>query len=152
MIGTSIEIALAVTDDYEWCAQVMAASEPWMTLGRDLEGCRAAVRRPGTELFVARYRLQPAGFILVAPFGLAGSPYIAAIAVAAEMRGSGIGSELLRFAEARATASGHMFLLVSSFNDRALQLYSRLGYERVGQINDYVVTGQTEIILHKRLK
>ena len=151
-MGTSIEIAPAVAYDYEWCAHVMIASEPWITLGRDLEACRATVLRPGAELFVARYRLQPSGFILVVPYGLAGSPYIASIAVAAEMRGRGIGSELLRFAEARFSASGHIFLLVSSFNDRAQQFYSRLGYEGVGQIKDYVVLGQSEIILHKRLK
>jgi [ribosomal protein S18]-alanine N-acetyltransferase len=151
-MGTPIEIGCAAPGEYEWCARVMADSEPWITLGRDLEGCRAAVTRPGTELFVARDRLQAAGFVLVAPFGMAGSPYIASLAVMAEARGEGIGSELLRFAEERFAASGHIFLLVSSFNRGAERLYRQHGYEFVGELKDYVVTGHSELILHKRLK
>lgn len=149
---TPIEIACAAPEDYELCARMMAGSEPWATLGRDLEGCRAAVTRPGTELFVARDRLLPAGFILVAPFGFAGSPYIASIAVATEARGNGIGSKLLRFAEERFAASGHIFLLVSSFNHGAERFYRQHGYEFVGELKDYLVTGHSELILHKRLK
>ncbi len=150
-MGPSIYIALAASGDYEWCAGVMAASEPWISLGRDLEGCRDALGRPGTELFIARDQEQPAGFILVAPSGLAGSPYIASIAVAAETRGQGIGSRLLHFAEGRFAAAGHLFLLVSSFNHRAQHLYRQHGYEEVGELKDYVVPGHSELILHKRL-
>lgn len=146
-----IEIAGAAPEDYEWCARVMATSEPWITLRRDLDGCRAALHRPGTELFVARDPSRPAGFVLVAPCGLAGSPYIAAIAVTAEARGRGVGSSLLRFAESRFAASGHLFLLVSSFNQRAQQLYRQHGYELVGELKDYLVPGHSELILHKRL-
>ena len=147
-----VEIGCAAPEEYEWCARVMSESEPWITLDRDLEGCRTAVTRPGTELFVARDRSQPVGFILVAPFGMAGSPYIASIAVAAHARGQGMGSELLRFAEERFAASGHIFLLVSSFNHSAERLYRRHGYEFVGELKGYVVTGHSELILHKRLK
>ena len=147
----SIHIALATCDDYEWCASVMAASEPWITLERDLGGCREALARPGTELFIARNQERPAGFILMAPFGLAGSPYVASIAVAAEMRGQGIGSRLLDFAEGRFSATGHLFLLVSSFNHRAQRLYRQHGYEEVGELKDYLVPGHSELILHKRL-
>jgi [ribosomal protein S18]-alanine N-acetyltransferase len=150
-MATLLHIAVAAAEDYEWCARVMASSEPWITLGRDLEGCRSALLRPGTELFVARDQDLPAGFILIAPYGLAGSPYIASIAVASEARGRGVGSQLLRFAEERFAQRGHMFLLVSSFNQRAQQLYRRHGYEFVGELKDYVVQGQSELILHKRL-
>lgn len=148
---TPIQIAPATPEDEAWCARVMATSEPWITLGRDFQGCVAALTRPGTELFVAWDRAQPAGFILVAPFGLAGSPYIASIGVAGESRGRGIGSELLRFAETHFASGGHMFLLVSSFNQRAQRLYREHGYESVGELKDYLVPGQSEFILHKRL-
>jgi ribosomal protein S18 acetylase RimI-like enzyme len=150
-MGPSIRIAAAEPGDDEWCARVMVASEPWITLERDLEGCRAALARPGTELFIARHQDAPAGFILVAPYGLAGSPYIASIAVAAEARGQGVGSRLLRFAEEHFAGRQHLFLLVSSFNYRAEELYRRHGYELVGELKDYVVKGQSELILHKRL-
>lgn len=165
-MGTPIHIAAAAPDDYEWCARVMAASEPWITLGRDLAGCRAMLVRPGTELFVAQNQLarnqtdqqritpdqpRPLGFILLAPYGLAGSPYIASIAVAAEARGQRVGSQLLRFAEEHFAGSGHLFLLVSSFNQRAQSLYRKHGYEFVGELKDYVAAGHSELILHKRL-
>jgi [ribosomal protein S18]-alanine N-acetyltransferase len=160
-MGTPIHIAAAAPDDYEWGARVMAASEPWITLGRDLEGCRATLVRPGTELFVARAEIaqqqirqdqyRPLGFILLAPYGLAASPYIACFAVAAEARGQGVGSQLLRFAEEHFAGSEHLFLLVSSFNQRAQALYRKHGYELVGELKDYVVAGHSELILHKRL-
>jgi len=146
-----MDIAPASTRDVEWCAQLMAASEPWITLRRDLPGCRDALARPGTELFVARDDGQPVGFVLVAPYGMAASPYLASIAVAPEARGHGVGSELLRFTERRFADREHLFLLVSSFNDRAHALYERHGYARVGELKDFIVAGASEIILHKRL-
>jgi ribosomal protein S18 acetylase RimI-like enzyme len=147
-----VAIALASDGDVEWCARVMAASEPWTTLRRDLAGCRDALARPGTELFVARdTRGDPVGFVLAAPHGFAASPYIASIAVAADARGRGIGSALLRFTEQHFAGRGHLFLLVSSFNDRAQQVYRRHGYEPIGELKDYIVAGASEIILHKRL-
>jgi ribosomal protein S18 acetylase RimI-like enzyme len=148
-----IDVAAAAPDDYAWCAGLMACSDPWITLGRNLEACREALSRPGTELFVARRRESelPAGFILLAPYGLAGSPYIASVAVAAEARGQGVGSQLLRFAERRFHVRGHLFLLVSSFNRQAQELYRRHGYERVGELKDYCVAGHSELILHKAL-
>jgi len=150
-MGTPIHIVAAAQGDYEWCAGVMASSEPWITLRRDLEECRAALVRPGAELFVARDNDLPAGFILLAPYGLAGSPYIASIAVAAKARGQGVGSQLLRFAEEHFAGRGHIFLLVSSFNHRAQDFYRRYGYEFVGELKDYITPGQSEFILHKRL-
>lgn len=129
----------------------MASTEPWITLCRYLEECRAALVRPGTELFVARTEDLPVGFILLASYGLAGSPYIASIAVAGDARGQGVGSRLLRFAEEHFAGRGHIFLCVSSFNQGAQQLYRRHGYEFVGELHDYVVPGHSELILHKSL-
>jgi ribosomal protein S18 acetylase RimI-like enzyme len=146
-----IRIAAAAPEDPEWCARLMASTEPWITLGRDLAGCREALARPGTELFVVRDKELPVGFILLAPYGMAASPYIASIAVAAEARGRGVGWQLLRFAEQRFTGRRHLFLLVSSFNQRAEQLYRRHGYEFIGELKDYVVPGHSERIFHKRL-
>ena len=51
-----IDVAAAAPDDDAWCAGLMACSDPWITLGRNLEACREALSRPGTELFVARRR------------------------------------------------------------------------------------------------
>jgi ribosomal protein S18 acetylase RimI-like enzyme len=153
-----MEIAIkgpaAAPEEFGWCAELMARSEPWITLRRDLAACEKALRRPGGELFVARGTENdaPVGFVLLSPYGLAGSPYLASIAVAAEARGQGIGAQLLRFAEERYAERGHLFLLVSSFNRGAQRLYREHGYEFVGELKDYCVAGHSELILHKGLR
>lgn len=129
----------------------MASNEPWITLRRDLEKCREALVRPGTELFVARNEKLPVGFILLASHGLAGSPYVTSIAVAENARGHGVGSQLLSFAEEHFAGRGYVFLLVSSFNQGAQGFYRQHGYEFVGELKDYIVPGHSELILQKRL-
>jgi len=146
-----LTIEPAEDNDLDWCARLMAGSEPWITLRRGLDECRAALRRPGGELFVAREHGRPAGFILIHPYGFAGSPYIASVAVAEGARGGGMGSQLVAFAERRMAARRFIFLCVSSFNRRAQELYTRLGYRRVGEIPDYIVEGHSELLLGKKL-
>jgi len=55
-MGTPIHIAPAVPADndneYDWCARLMASSEPWITLGRDLAECRAALYAVGRRATV----------------------------------------------------------------------------------------------------
>ena len=145
-------ITAATEAEKEWAASVMAGSEPWITLGRSLESCLEICRRPEYQVFVARQGRQLCGFVVLVRRGVAGSPYIASIAVAEGSRGSGVGSRLLEFAEDlfRATAR-HIFLCVSSFNLRARALYERRGYEAVGEFKDYVIDGASEILMHKRL-
>jgi ribosomal protein S18 acetylase RimI-like enzyme len=130
----------------------MTSTEPWITLQRDLDGCRATLTRPGTELFIARdEHAGRLGFILLAPYGLAASPYIACFAVAAEARSRKVGAQLLNFTEERYRDRHHLFLLVSSFNSRAQQFYRRHGFEFIGELKDYIVAGHSELIFHKRL-
>ncbi len=85
------------------------------------------------------------------PRGVAGSPYIASIAVGAEARSRGVGSFLLRHAEQVFSHSRYIFLCVSSFNSRAVQLYERRGYSALGRLPDYVIDGADEILMLKRL-
>ncbi len=150
-IPPSLAITRAQEPEFEWCAQLMAGTEPWITLRREIPQCRAALRRPGGELFVARDASQPVGFILIHPYGCAGSAYITSVAVVESARGKGIGAQLLAFAEKQAAGRRFIFLCVSSFNHRAQELYYRLGYERVGEIPDYVIEGHSELLLCKRL-
>jgi ribosomal protein S18 acetylase RimI-like enzyme len=131
----------------------MAGSDPWVRLGRGIEACREAVLRPGLVLFVARAEGVPLGFALLHPRGAMGSPYLASIAVEQKARGRAIGRQLIEFAEGHfRPGSRHMFLCVSSFNVGARRLYERLGYRAVGELEDYVVDGASEILMHKWLR
>ncbi|MGB9611672.1 MAG: GNAT family N-acetyltransferase [Bryobacteraceae bacterium] len=147
-----VEIRRASPQEAEWCARLMASSEPWLTLGRSHEDCLARCRHPEYDLLVARIGGQPCGFALLHPRGLAGSPYLAAIAVDPQWRGRGIGTSLIQAAERLYPEARHLFLLVSSFNHGAQRLYERLGFQKVGEIPDYVIEGASELILHKRLR
>ena len=147
-----VHIEPAEPNDHEWCARLMAASEPWITLQRDLGACRQVINRPGTELFIARDQNSRAlGFILLAPYVLAGSPYIASIAVSSDAQGQSVGSQLMQFTEQHFRDRSHLFLLVSSFNSRAQRFYRRHGYECIGELKDYIVARHSELLFHKRL-
>jgi ribosomal protein S18 acetylase RimI-like enzyme len=42
-------------------------------------------------------------------------------------------------------------MCVSSFNERAQELYERLGYKAVGELKDYIISGHSEILFRKRI-
>ncbi|MEK7240454.1 MAG: N-acetyltransferase [Gemmatimonadota bacterium] len=137
------------TADREACARMMSTSEPWITLGRDYARCLAAVSDPGRELYVACAGTDVFGFILLnmhGPF----PGYIQTVCVADSARGSGIGSQLVSYAETRiGRVSPNVFLCVSSFNLGAKRLYERLGYEFVGTLSNFLVDGHDELLFRK---
>ncbi|HYL73547.1 MAG TPA: GNAT family N-acetyltransferase [Bryobacteraceae bacterium] len=133
------------------CARLMCSSEPWITLQRDFDESLGVFENPGYEVYVAVENDRLGGFIVLNLKGdFAG--YIKSICVAPELRGRGMGAELIRFAEERIFREHpNVFLLSSSFNPRARALYERLGYRVVGEIADYVVRGHSEILMRKTL-
>ena len=131
----------------------MVSSEPWTTLKRPLEACRAVLNDPEFQVYIGRAGSARAGFLVLDSRGVAGAPYLKSLAVAADVRGSGLGTQFIRFAEDLfRPRSKHLFLCVSSFNDRARQLYHRLGYEPVGSVKDLALEGASELIMVKRLR
>ena len=146
-----LEIGEATAAEREWCARLMAASEPWITLGRGLDVLLPAALDPDYVVLVARRGGAPCGFVRIHPRGVAGSPYVASVAVAESERGRGVGKALLDATEARYPKARYVFLCVSDFNVRARALYERHGYRLVGALPDYVVDGHAELLMAKRL-
>ena len=146
-----IEIGEATREEREWCARLMAASEPWITLRRGLDVLRPAALDPDYVVLVARRGGAPCGFVRIHPRGVAGSPYVASVGVAEAELGRGVGTALLDATEARFPGARYIFLCVSSFNVRARELYERHGYRLVGELPDYVVEGRSELLMGKRL-
>ena len=143
--------------DREWAAQLMVSSEPWKTLKRPLDACRAVLNDAEFQVFIPRIGTEQGGerggFLILDSRGLAGAPYLKSIAIAPEFRGLGLGTRLVAFAEdVFRPRSRHMFLCVSSFNDAAQRLYERLGYEPVGSVKDLAVEGAAETIMVKKLR
>ena len=140
---------LQETADAEVCAHLMAGSEPWLTLGRTFEASLRIIQDPTREVYIGRDEQGLAGFVILCMTG-AFVGYIQTVLVAPDRRGHGMGSTLLAFAERRILqVSPNVFMCVSSFNHRARQLYSRLGYHVVGELHDYIVAGHSEILLRK---
>ena len=131
------------------CARLMASSEPWITLRRDEAGAKRNLHHPAAEVYVAEENGTVIGFIVLTmqgPF----RGYIATVGVVAERRSQGLGAQLIRFAEERIFREApNVFLCVSSFNTRAQKFYRRLGYERIGELRDFIVPGHGEILMRK---
>lgn len=146
----SLAVAPLASDaEAQWCARLMTSSEPWITLGRSYADALERMRNPDKERYVARLGSVLAGFIVLNMQG-AFVGYIQTIAVAPELRGRGIGTKLVEFAEKRIFAeSPNVFLCVSSFNHAARKLYERLGYRMIGALADYVVRDHSEFLLRK---
>ena len=141
----------ANTGEVEACAALMASSEPWITLGRGFDSSLLNLSDTSKELYVASHDGELIGFIVWHMHG-AFVGYIQSVCVARLWRGRGFGTALLAFAEAEILKqSPNVFICVSSFNDHAQRLYDRLGYERVGELKNYLVQGHSEILLRKSI-
>ncbi len=133
------------------CAQIMATSEPWITLKRTYEEALKIVGNPLREVYVAVSKEKVIGFIILQMEGTF-TGYIQTVAVRAEWQGQGLGSRLIAFAEKRIfTEKPNVFMCVSSFNKKAQKLYRRLGYEKIGVLKNFIVPGHDEILLRKTI-
>jgi ribosomal protein S18 acetylase RimI-like enzyme len=142
---------LRTPEEAQACATLMAESEPWLTLRFNHAAVVAVLNGPTTEVYLARLNGEFTGHIQINMSG-AFAGYIQTIAVAPAWRNQGIGEALIHFAEQRIFRdSPNVFLCVSDFNLRAQKLYARLGYERVGELKDYVIAGASEFLLRKTI-
>jgi len=133
----------------EECAGMMAASEPWVTLGRGYRESLSVVSDPSREVYVALVEGRIAGFVVIEMLG-AFTGYIKSICVAPDIRGRGVGARLMAYAEERIfKETPNVFLCVSDFNDGAMRFYEGLGYETVGELRDYLILGSSEILMRK---
>lgn len=146
--------------DYEICAKMMLLNDPWITLGMNFNDCLAAFEGHHREVYVLKSKNennteaidannQIKGFIIIQPLGTF-KGYIQTICVHESCRGKGLGTELIHFAEKIISQySPNVFICVSSFNKKALALYTKLGFELVGELPNFVKAGFTELLLRK---
>jgi len=148
----TVTVRGASGDDDAWAATLMSSSDPWTTLRRDFDSCFRACTSPSDVLEIADTGGERCGLVLVRPAGVAGAPYIVSIAVAATHRSQGVGAALLAHVEqAYRSRSRHLFLCVSSFNPRARHFYERHGFTVIGTLQDFIIEGADEILMHKPL-
>jgi [ribosomal protein S18]-alanine N-acetyltransferase len=130
-------------------ARMMVESEPWITLGLTLDVAQKVLTDPAREHYAIRDAAGVAAFTVLDMRGLLAG-YIQVLCVRRDIRGSGLGSALLGWAEARIFRdSPNAFICVSSFNAGARRLYERLGFEPIGVLRELIVPGHDELLLRK---
>ncbi len=136
-------------DDFDFCALMMAKSDPWITLEIDFNLCVQAFAGASKEVYVIRINSVIAGFVILQIDG-SFKGYIQTICINENYRGKGLGKKLLTFCEERILKiSPTIFICVSSFNTRALQLYTDFGFKIIGELPNFIKEGFTEILLWK---
>lgn len=142
-------------EDIEPVCRIMVSIEPYAVLGYTGDQCIEAVLASVEEGWgaVAEAGGRVVGFILFRVFdGFPLGGYIRALGVDPGYRGMGVGSALLDYAEKTIFRyRRNVFLLVSSFNTRAIEFYRKRGYEVVGVIRDAIIRGADEIIMRKTI-
>jgi len=137
--------------DAEICAHMMANSEPWITLRRDYDASLKILTDPSREVYLGIVGDEIVGFIVLNMHG-AFVGYLQSVCVAPQWRSRGIGSELMDYVEKRILGeTPNVFICVSSFNLRVQRLYERRGYKVVGELNDWIIPGHSEILLRKTI-
>lgn len=135
----------------EICARIMANSEPWITLRRDYDASLKTITASSREVYLARVDGEMAGFTILNLHG-AFVCYIQSVCIAPQWRNKGIGRQLIAWAEKRIfRETSNVFMCVSDFNKDAQRLYERLGYEVIGELKDYIISGHSEILLRKTI-
>jgi len=150
--AAELQISAATREEFDWCAELIARSEPWKRFGLTAEKFRPVLDRPATEVYIARRGDAKLGFVRVTVFTFSSQPLINTLVVEPEARNQGIGSALLRFVEQRFAGLRFIFLQVSEFNRDAQRLYQRHGFVQVGELPDSVEDGHSELLLAKRLR
>lgn len=137
------------TEDLQWCARLMAANEPWITLKRNYDHSIVLLQDPLSEVYLLKEKENRLGFVMIKLKG-AFTGYLQTIVITEEARGSGLGEAAIHYVEELIfKVSPNVFICASSFNTGAQKLYQRLGYEVVGILKDYVITGCDEVFMRK---
>jgi ribosomal protein S18 acetylase RimI-like enzyme len=137
------------------CEAIVAESEPWKTLRETVDFGHYISRRQAYACIRRRSKtLEVAGFIVFTTEPVfARGGYLRAVGVATSLRGQGIGSALLAFAErAVARQATYLYLCVSSFNRKGQAFYKKRGYTKVGTLPGLASPDTSEYIYWKRLK
>ena len=146
------KIEIILTTDQEKikvCAMMMAKTDPWITLEMDFNKCLKAFEGQCKEIYVVETENEILGFVILQVCG-SFSGYIQTICIGYDHRGKGYGKKLLQFCEERILKiSPNIFICVSSFNKGAFRLYKEFGFEVIGELNNFVKKGFTELLMRK---
>lgn len=150
--GIPIPVCITRTHDkniLDWCARLMASNEPWITLQRNYADSISLLEDTASEVYFLQRDGEGIGFVMIKMKG-SFTGYIQTIVLLDNARGQGIGEAVIRHIEELIFQTHpNVFICASSFNIRAQKLYLRMGYEVIGILKDYVVSGYDEVLMRK---
>jgi ribosomal-protein-alanine N-acetyltransferase len=150
VLNTTIE-STTNQEDFDYGAFMMSKSDPWITLEMGFDLCKRAFDGVSKEVYIIKHSDEIAGFVILQMEG-SFKGYIQTICISENFRGNGLGKKLLTFCEERILKiSPNIFICVSSFNTDALRLYTNFGFKIIGELNDFVKEGFTELLLRKTM-
>jgi len=140
-------------DDVAVVASMLMKSELWSRLGETQETVPLALHDSihRLKISVAEENDEVSGAVCYVPGRIiAGASCLSFLVVREEKRGRGIGRQLMGFVERKVFAKADgLVVSVSSANEAALRFFSRLGYERVGEVSGSCGFPASELILRK---
>jgi diamine N-acetyltransferase len=134
-------------------AEAITAIDPWkrMNYRPDVMAAYLAAREPGTCRRAILHDAKVVGAVSIRHPWLRG-PYLELLATLPDSQGLGIGAAVLDWmAREVAGRANSLWVCTSTFNTRALSFYERHGFVRVGDLDELVGPGLTEILLRKQL-
>ena len=138
-------------EEFCWGAKELSAMDPWKTLEIYFQKMLPLFKNPQKEIYIATYENERCGILILDMHG-AFRGYVQSIAILESFQGKALGEKLIQFAEERIfQESPNVFLCVSSFNLKAKSFYLKMGYEEIGVLKDYIVTGLDEHLMRKTL-
>jgi [ribosomal protein S18]-alanine N-acetyltransferase len=145
-------IHICMSEDYEHmkqCARIMMDIELWQNMGATYEIALQLILEKGKERIVALKDNKVVGFCVLQVYITIGG-YIRITAVKPHLQGQGIGRMLHNFTEDRIFRdTPNIFRCVSEHNHLRQQFLLKDGYVIVGELPDYFIPGQTEILMRK---
>lgn len=138
-------------DDRAAVMALLVDSDPWKRLGyqsSDWDSYFTPLPQ-GRDSYVVDQNGRVAGIAVVRQKFLLGD-YLELLGVAGWARGKGLGRRLLIYVEADVFArTKNLFACVSDFNDHARHFYRQQGYQEIGPLQNFLITGSAEILLRK---
>ena len=132
-------------------AEMLSVSEPWLTLKFSANSLSNYLTREDAALHRFAITVDDilAGIICVRHPWLRG-PYIELLGLFPDFRGSGIGKQVVAWAETEARCEAkNLWVIASSFNQPAIKFYQDFGFKQIGSIPGLVTTEHDEILLRK---
>jgi len=132
------------------CAQLMTSTDPWKVLGFTTAQCEKTLSHIEMNVVGIMRSGKVIAFLASLATGISFEPLIEYLCVEESERSKGLGKLLIKhFEEQLFPQSKNLYMFVSDINPRAMALYEKLGYVKIGTWDNYNIVGQTEFLMRK---